>query len=193
MAACSGDLYCPSWEIFCQCVPSVCPMFNISMLHDRQLEPLYSFVNGEDVFVNLPTGYGKSLIFQMAPLIHVWMNENISPSCWKKDLIILIVSLLLALRQDQVKKLTSLGLKAAYGGAEQEPEVLQDIKEGKYMFVFVSPESMLATERWRNALESDTYQANLIGVAVDEVHCVTEWVQRGATKIMRHFVFGIPE
>lgn len=156
--------------------------FNISMLHDRQLEALYSFVNGEDVFVNLPTGYGKSVIFQMAPLVHVWMNENVSPNWWKKDAIILIVSPLLALMQDQVKKLTSLGLKAAYVGAEQQPEVLQDVEEGKFMFVFVSPESTLATERWRNALESDTYQTNLIGVAVDEVHCVTEWGTTGSNK-----------
>ena len=182
MAACSGDLSRLSWEDFCQCVRSVCPMFNISMLHDRQLEALYSFVNGEDVFVNLPTGYGKSVIFQMAPLVHVWMNENVSPNWWKKDAIILIVSPLLALMQDQVKKLTSLGLKAAYVGAEQQPEVLQDVEEGKFMFVFVSPESTLATERWRNALESDTYQTNLIGVAVDEVHCVTEWGTTGSNK-----------
>ena len=152
------------------------------MLHDRQLEALYSFVNGEDVFVNLPTGYGKSLIFQMAPLVHVWMNENFSPVWWKKDPIILIVSPLLALMQDQVKKLTSLGLKAAYVGAEQEPAVLQDVEKGKFMFVFVSPESTLATERWRNALESDAYQMNLIGVAVDEVHCVTEWGTTGSNK-----------
>ena len=122
------------------------------------------------------------MIFQMAPLVHVWMNENVSPNWWKKDAIILIVSPLLALMQDQVKKLTSLGLKAAYVGAEQQPEVLQDVEEGKFMFVFVSPESTLATERWRNALESDTYQTNLIGVAVDEVHCVTEWGTTGSNK-----------
>ena len=182
MADRSDDLSRPSWDVFCQCVRSVCPIFDISMLHDRQLEALHSFVSGEDVFVNLPTGYGKSLIFQMAPLVHVWMNENISPVWWKKDPIILIVCPLLALMQDQVKKLTSLGLKAAYVGAEQEPAVLQDVEEGKFMFVFVSPESALATERWRNALESDTYQTNLIGVAVDEVHCVTEWGTMGSNK-----------
>ena len=182
MAACSGDLSCPSWEVFCQWVRSVCPTFKISMLHDRQLEALYSFVNGEDVFVNLPTGYGKSVIFQMAPLVHVWMNESISPVWWKKDPIILIISPLLAPMQDQVNKLTSLGLKAAYVGAEQEPAVLQDVEEGKFMYVFVSPESTLATERWQNALESDTYQSNLIGVAVDEVHCVMEWGTTGSNK-----------
>ena len=57
MAACSRDLPRPSWEISCQPVWSVCPLFNISMLHDCQLEALCSFVNGEDVFGNLPTGF----------------------------------------------------------------------------------------------------------------------------------------
>jgi len=42
-------------------------------------------------------------------------------------------------------------------------------------FVYLSPESKLTTERWRNTLESEIYQEGLIGVVVDEVHCVTEW------------------
>lgn len=70
------------------------------------------FFSGDDVFVNLPTGYGKSLIFQMAPLVHAWNYENFSSNCLKKDPIILIVSPLLAWMQDQVKKLVSLGLRA---------------------------------------------------------------------------------
>ena len=182
MAACSDSLRRPSWEHFCQCVQSVCKVFNVSTLRERQLQALYSFVSGEDVFVNLPTGYGKSLIFQMAPLVHVWMHDNVTICSWKKEPIILIVSPLLALMQDQVRKLTSLGLKAAFVGAEQEPAVLQDVAEGKFMFVFISPESTLASERWRNVLESSIYQRNLVGVAVDEVHCVTEWGTSASNK-----------
>jgi len=42
-------------------------------------------------------------------------------------------------------------------------------------FVYLSePEFELTTERWRNTLESEIYQEILIGVAVDEVHCVAE-------------------
>ena len=111
MAARSDSLPRPSWERFCQCVQSVCKVFNVSTLRERQLQALYSFVKGEDVFVNLPTGYGKSLIFQMAPLVHMWMHDNVTIGSWKKEPIILIISPLLALMQDQVRKLTSLGLK----------------------------------------------------------------------------------
>ena len=181
MAACGVSLSRPSMEIFGQCVQTICPMFRVSSLHESQIQALYSFINGEDVFVNLPTGYGKSLIFQMAPLVHAWMHENVS-TCWKKDPIILIISPVLALMQDQVRKLTSLNFKAAFVGAEQEPAVLRGIEEGEFTFVFISPESTLASERWRKVLESDVYQRNLIGIAVDEVHCVTEWGRSGSNK-----------
>ena len=92
---------------------------------------------------------------------------------WAKEPILLVISPLLALMQDQVK--TSVGLKAAYVGAEQEPETLRDIEEGKYSFLLISPESTLSTERWRNVLLSDQYQRDVMGVTVDELHCIAEW------------------
>ena len=84
--------------------------------------------------------------------------------------------------KDQVKKLSSLGFKAAFVGPEQDPKILQDIERGTFTFVYLSPESALTTERWRNTLESEIYQESLIGVAVDEVHCVTEWGTSSSNK-----------
>ena len=150
-------------------------MFNVSSLKESQFQALYSFICGEEVFVNLPTGSGKSLIFQMAPLVHMRMHENVSAIHWKKNPVIIIISPLLALMQDQVKKLSSLGFKAAFVCPEQDPKILQDIKQGTFTFVYLSPESALTTERWRNTHESEIYQESLIGVTVDEVHWVTEW------------------
>ena len=175
MAANLENLSRPSLESFRLCVQSVCPMFNVSSLKEGQFQALYSFICGEEVFVNLPTGSGKSLIFQMAPLVHMWMHENVSAIHWKKNPVIIIISPLLALMQDQAKKLSSLGFKAAFVGPEQDPKILEDIERGNFTFVYLSPESALTTERWRNTLESEIYQESLIGVAVDEVHCVTEW------------------
>ena len=54
--------------------------------------------------------------------------------------------------------------------------MIWDIEQGKVTFVFVSPELTLASERWQSILASEVYQENLIGVVVDKVHCVTEWV-----------------
>jgi len=56
-------------------------------------------------------------------------------------------------------------------------------------FVYLSePESELTTERWRNTLEREIYQEILIGVAVDEVHCVAEWGSLSNNKIVQRFV-----
>ena len=51
-------------------------------------------------------------------------------------------------------------------------------------FVYVSPESEFTKERWRDTLESEIYQESLIGVAVEEVHCVTEWGSSSKNKIV---------
>ena len=75
--------------------------------------------------------------------------------------------------QDQVNMLSSLGLKAAFIRCDQQPEITQEIEAGKFMFVFVSPESTL--ESFCYIFDSDIHSNNLIGIAVDEVHCVTQW------------------
>ena len=74
MAANSENSSRPSLESFRLCVQSICPKFNVSSLKESQFQALYSFICGEEVFVNLPTGSGKSLIFQLAPLVHTWMH-----------------------------------------------------------------------------------------------------------------------
>ena len=68
MAANSDNSSRPSLESFRLRVQSICPKFNVSSLKESQFQALYSFICGEEVFVNLPTGSGKSLIFQLAPL-----------------------------------------------------------------------------------------------------------------------------
>ena len=38
------------------------------VVHESQIQALYSHINGKDIFLNLPTGYGKSLIFERGGL-----------------------------------------------------------------------------------------------------------------------------
>ena len=123
-------------------------------LTESQFQALSSFICGEEVFVNLPTGYGKSLIFQMAPSVHMWIHEHVSKIHWKESPIVFIISPMLSLMQDQVNKLSILGLKATYVSPDQDPSVLQKIEQGNFTYVYISPESTLATERMRNTLDS---------------------------------------
>ncbi len=63
----------------------------------------------KDVFVNMPTGSGKSLIFHLAPLAEMWMHSHASDvKIWTKEPIIIIISPLVALMKDQVKRLNEV-------------------------------------------------------------------------------------
>lgn len=78
----------------------VCQKFGISELNPLQEKAIASFViNKRDVFVNLPTGFGKSLIYQALPLSFDVMLE--APGH-----IVAVISLLVNLMKDQVEKLT---------------------------------------------------------------------------------------
>ena len=49
------------------------------------------------------------------------------------------------------------------------------IMQGNYQLLYASPESVLRVDKWRNMLGSSVYQENLMGVAIDEAHCICTW------------------
>ena len=56
---------------------------------------------------------------------------------------------------------------------EQSESILDMVEQGQFPLVYASPESMLGIERWRVMLASRQYR-HLIGVAVDEAHCIPQ-------------------
>ena len=95
-----------------------CDAFGITELYAEQLKALEAFLFGKDVFLNLPTGYGKSIVFQMAPVVHAEMAAmgNIGFSA---DPIVIVISPLISL-MDQRNFLKSIGIKAGCIGVEAE-------------------------------------------------------------------------
>ena len=59
--------------------------FFIDTLKKEQEEALFNFVCKRDVFVNLPTGFGKSLIYQMAPMVVKELGLCINPIIMSSD------------------------------------------------------------------------------------------------------------
>ena len=168
MAANTRDYF----EMFESSLCSILPRFALRELKDEQKRALFHLVSGKDVFVNLPTGFGKSLIYQLAPLV----VEEIS-RC-KGDIrsaIVLVISPLVSLIKDQVKSLWQKGIRASFIGAGQEEANFKQIVDGEMNIVYSSPEAMLANDRWREMICSQVYQRNVIAVAVDEAHCITHW------------------
>ena len=117
-------------------------------------------INGEDTFVLLPTGGGKSLCFQI-------------PALAKKGVCI-VVSPLIALMKDQVQQLNNKGIKAmaiTSGVSYNELDTLLDnCIYGNYKFLYLSP------ERLQQELVQDRIkQMHVNLIAVDEAHCISQW------------------
>ena len=85
---------------------------NIVSLKEHQRPALKAFVGGNDVFALVPTGFGKSLIYQMAPLVVKEMGLVQHP-------IVIIVSPLIALIEDQIREAGKLGVTGIFESADQ--------------------------------------------------------------------------
>ena len=134
----------------------------------EQVEAVQKFVSGFDVFLSLPTGGGKSFCFTCLPLVFDFLRGA------QQQSIVLVVSPLIALMQDQVAKLTSKGIKAAYVQGE-EGDSAESVLKGEVQVVYMSPETLVSVPKWREMLRQEHYQDSIVGLAVDEAHLVEKW------------------
>ncbi|PRW18345.1 putative ATP-dependent DNA helicase [Chlorella sorokiniana] len=114
---------------------------------------------GADNLVVMATGGGKSLCYQVPPLVLGKPAVVISP--------------LISLMEDQVMALNAKGIPACFlGTAQLSQQVKEDAWRGKYQFVYITPEmASVSIDRLR-ALQR---AAGLSLIAVDEAHCISEW------------------
>ena len=152
--------------VFNAALAKVCNHFGISQLHQEQAEAINAFFEGNDVFVSLPTGYGKSFIFQAIPVMASLLYD--------KPFTMFIVSPLKALMEDQVNYLNGLGLKAVALTEESDDSLIEKVVSGEYSHVYGSPESFLAGDSWQDIFNSPL-KRQLTRVAVDEAHCISHW------------------
>ena len=133
------------YRSFVRAVDKVKQVFGIDCLKQQQLESLYKFVCRHDVFVNLPTGFGKYLIYQMALFVVKECNICENP-------IVIIVSLLVTLMQDQVTKMRRQGISAI----SLSEAVLNNDKltSGCYTLIYSLQESLLNNEHIREIIGS---------------------------------------
>ncbi len=115
---------------------------------------------GRDTLVVMPTGSGKSLIYQLAALLLPGAALVISP--------------LVALMKDQIDSLTRRNIPATFINSSlttaEQAKRLRALAEGKYKIVLVAPER-LRSRRFREAISR--VRLNLL--AVDEAHCLSQW------------------
>lgn len=134
--------------------------WNFTAFRPQQEDAINAVIDGEDTFVLMPTGGGKSLCFQIPALA--------------KEGICIVISPLIALMKHQVKTLNNMGIKAlalTSGISHSDIDTLLDnCIYGNYKFLYLSPERLeqeLVQDRIR--------QMNVNLIAVDEAHCISQW------------------
>ncbi len=140
--------------------------FGFSAFRPGQAEAIQSLLSGSHTLAVMPTGAGKSLIFQLAALL---LGAERSPAPTT-----LVISPLIALMKDQVDGLTRRGIPATYINsalpAAEQAGRLQQLANGRYRLVYVAPERLRSTA----FLEALRRQPICL-LAVDEAHCISEW------------------
>ena len=135
----------------------------IERLTREQRTAIAAVERGEDVVVVLPTGAGKSAIYQVAGAL--------------RDGPTIVVSPLIALQEDQLARLTeaedTLGEAAALHSLLSEGrqrEVLERFAAGEVRYLFLAPEQLRSPE-----VVDALAEAKPGLLAVDESHCIVSW------------------
>ena len=117
-------------------------------------------IQGEDNFVLMPTGGGKSLCYQIPALV----REGTA----------IVVSPLISLMQDQVQALTANGVAAAFYNSSlseiQARKTLAQFHQQELDLLYVAPERLMT-----DSFVARLHEIKIALFAIDEAHCVSQW------------------
>ena len=134
--------------------------FGFDSLRPMQREAIDAALDARDALVVMPTGGGKSLCYQLPALV--------------LDRLVVVVSPLIALMQDQVDGLRLLGVPAAAVHSNLAPAARAELRrmaqDGSLRLLFVAPERLFQDDflRWLRG-------QRVAGFAIDEAHCISQW------------------
>lgn len=127
-----------------------------------QGEIISNLLAGRDSLIVLPTGFGKSICFQLPAL----MQEGVT----------LVLSPLIALMEDQVQALVEKNLPAATLHSQLSPferkRTLQRLQKNELRLLYLAPETLLSPPVWEVLTRPEV---DIRGIILDEAHCLVQW------------------
>ena len=141
-------------------------LFRKRKFRDLQDVSILNVLKRKDTVTLLPTGAGKSIIYQLAGLLQPGITLVIDP--------------IVALIEDQILGLSSVGIDkvsaapTGFDNVQNRKRWLKSIEQGEHQFILISPERIQMAD-FRETLRAlvELHQINL--AVIDEAHCVSEW------------------
>lgn len=133
---------------------------------EGQYDGITRALQGKDALLLLPTGAGKSLVYQFASLLLPGRTVVIDP--------------IISLMEDQIDNLAMIGIDRFIAITSQIVDTqdrfraIQLFGQGEYLFAYIAPERFQTIE-FRESLRTLTVHTPIALIVVDEAHCVSEW------------------
>lgn len=134
--------------------------FGLKKLKQKQLEVMKNYSKTSNTLFIAPTGYGKSLCYQLPAILSKGITVVVSP--------------LIALMNDQISKLKSLNIEAECINSQYDSktnkQTLYKVKNNALKLLYIAPESFILPENYNIIINS-----NISLIVLDEAHCLTTW------------------
>lgn len=147
--------------------------FRMKGFRHNQLEAINATLAGEDAFVLMPTGGGKSLCYQLPAVVRTGKTRGVT----------IVISPLLSLMQDQVDHMKALGIQAVAFNSECSQQYKKQVMsafnerspEHFVELLYVTPEMVNKSAAFSEAMENLYRKRKFARLVIDEAHCVSQW------------------